>query len=276
MDHHARMTTRLSAESVTIGYGGRAILRDVSFELRAGELVALIGANGSGKSSLLRTLAGLHAPLRGVLRLAGLDPYACTANERARRLAIVLPGRSGIFGVDVLDLVALGRQPWTDRFGRLTAEDLRIVDRALDLAGVGALRDREVASLSDGECQNVMIARALAQDTPVLLLDEPTAHLDLIHRVRTVRLLAAQAHDNMRTVLFSTHDLRMALRHCDRLLIARRDGSLWYGTPVQGAGNGVIAAEFSGEGLRFDPDAGDLLPAPNEGPRSPEGRGGVL
>lgn len=254
------MSTLLHASQVSVGYGGNVLIANVELRLAAGELVALIGANGTGKSTLLRTLAGIQPSISGRVTYGTTDG-AIDAVERARRVAIVLTGRPRAGDLSVEALVALGRLPWTGRFGALRGDDQRIMDEAMERTGITALRSRTVDSLSDGECQQVMIARALTQATPVILLDEPTAHLDLTNRVRVMRLLKDLAHATQRAVLCSTHDVQLALDLCDSLLLVRHDlpvhtGTLWQGTPQEAVDVGVLAEEFNGPQVRFDPVAG--------------------
>jgi len=249
------MNAPLRAENLAIGHGKRSLLSGMDFAIYAGELVALIGVNGIGKSTLLRTLAGLRSALAGDVRVEGVPIAFLSASRRARRVAIVLTGRPATGQLDVETLVALGRQPWTGRWGRLSAEDHARVDRALRFAEADHLRGKALHACSDGECQKVLIARALAQDTPVLLLDEPTAFLDLPNRAAIVRMLRRIAQEERKAVLFSTHDLQLALDLSDRLLLLR-DGPLWNGTPAEAVASGTLEHAFSGTGIHFDAGGG--------------------
>jgi len=251
------MNSLLHTEALSVGYGKKAIVEGVDLRIGRGELVALIGVNGSGKSTLLRTLAGLQAPISGKVFCAGEGLHAMAVKERARQIAVVLTGRPQVGLLDVRTLVSLGRQPWTGRMGRLSAADERAVDEAMDHVGITAFARRGMDALSDGERQKVMIARALAQDTPLLLLDEPTAFLDLVNRVQVMRLLHRIAHDLGKAVLLSTHDLRAALDLADRIALVH-DRSVWVGSSEEAIASGVLAAAFQGEGLVFDPVTGTL------------------
>jgi len=199
----------IKCENLSIGYGTRVIQHDLSFELRDGELVALLGANGCGKSTLLRTLAGLQTPLAGT--------YSPVLNEKT--VALVLTERLSVESATVCDVVAMGRYPYTSFLGTLTAADHRIVDEAMEQVGVADLADSYYNDHSDGEKQRILIAKALAQQTPVILLDEPTAHLDLPSRIKTLKLLHDIAHIQNKTILISTHELDLALRTADRVLL---------------------------------------------------------
>ena len=255
-----RMKPLLATRSLSVGHGAHPLITDINCELRAGELVALIGVNGGGKTTLLNTLAGLHAPISGDVLLEDSPLRQMSAAQRARHIALVLTGRPQAGLLDVHTLVALGRQPWTGHFGRLSAEDLRQVDAAMEATGIAPFANRSLQHLSDGEAQRVMIARALAQDTPVILLDEPMAFLDLVHRVRLLRLLRELARTRSKAVLLSTHDLQTALDLCDRVLLIHGN-ALWSGSAQEARSSGVLQEVFAGEGLRFDPASGSFRPA---------------
>lgn len=250
------MKPLLHTEGLRIGHGPRVLQEDVRFGLEAGTLTALLGTNGIGKSTLLRTLAGLHAPLGGRVLMEGEDLTRLPMVERARRIAIVLTGRTRAEGLDVRTAVALGRSPWTGRWGRMSALDHELVEQALQLTGAQGLQDRMLVSLSDGEAQKVLLARALAQDTRVVLLDEPTAFLDLPNRVQLLRTLRQAVRDQGRAVLLSTHDLQLALDLCDGVLLMQRDRPLWQGTPAEAVTSGMLELVFAGTGISFDPGSG--------------------
>lgn len=246
------MKPPLHTTGLAIGYPNRPLITEAEFALRSGELVALIGVNGGGKSTLLHTLAGLHPPKAGEVFYSGERLGGMSAVDRARLVALVLTGSPAAGLMDVRTIVAMGRQPWTGHFGRLSEEDQRIIHNALDAVEVRHLATRSLRELSDGEAQRVMIARALAQDTPIMLLDEPMAFLDLVNRVRLLRTLRTLAHSGKKAILLSTHDLQSALDLCDRVLLIH-DGRLWSGTPLEAVGTGILQALFAAEGLRFDP-----------------------
>lgn len=199
----------IKCENLHIGYGSRVIQHDLSFVLNDGELVALLGANGCGKSTLLRTLAGLQPPLGG--------SYSPEPNETT--VALVLTERLSVESATVRDVVAMGRYPYTSFLGTLSPADHRIVDEAMKQVDVSDLADSFYNDHSDGEKQRILIAKALAQQTPVILLDEPTAHLDLPSRIKTLNLLRTIAHEQGKTILISTHELDLALRTADNVLL---------------------------------------------------------
>jgi iron complex transport system ATP-binding protein len=210
----------ISANNLTVGYGTHIVQRDMTFSLYEGEMVCMLGPNGCGKSTLLRTLAGLLPELGGSTSLSGL-----TRTERARRMALVLTERLTLENTSVHDVVAMGRHPYTSFLGGLTAEDDRCVAEALEAVGMSGYAGKMFNALSDGESQRVLIAKALAQQTPLILLDEPTAHLDLPNRLRILKLLYELAHGQGKTVLISTHELDLALRLSDRILLVSDHGT---------------------------------------------------
>lgn len=243
----------LITEKLAVGHGGSALLRDVDLRIPLGELVSVLGVNGIGKSTLLRTLAGLQAPMDGRVLVNDRDLRTLPAMERARLVSVALSGRPSIGLMDVRTLVGLGRQPWTGVFGGLSGTDERIVDTAMDRMGIAGLAQRAVQELSDGEMQQVLIARALAQHTPLLVLDEPTAFLDVANRVKLLQVLRSLTASKDRTVLFSTHDLQLALEVCDRVVLIDRDRRVWQGSPAEALASGALEQAFAREGLRFDP-----------------------
>lgn len=253
------LTPVLRARDLSVGYTGRPLASAMGFELRAGEVAALIGLNGSGKSTLLRTLAGLLPPLAGQVEIGGARLDSLIAQERSRRISAVLPARPRLGLMQVRALVELGRQPWTGAGGRLKEQDRRIVEEALEATGMTDLQERAFDTLSDGEAQKAMIARALAQDTPVMLLDEPTAHLDLVNRVTALQMLRTITDQRGRAIILSAHDLAVALDLCDRILLLH-DGTLWSGSPKEAMDTDRIASAFERDGMRFDPATGALRP----------------
>lgn len=201
----------VSTHSLTVGYGDKVVQRDLSFALQAGELVCMLGRNGCGKSTLLRTLAGLQPALSGTYDIADT--------------AVVLTDRITLENTTVREVVAMGRYPYTSFLGTLTTDDNRIIDEALQTVSILDFQFSLFNSLSDGEKQRVLIAKALAQQTQVILLDEPTAHLDLPNRILVLQLLRCLAHEQGKTILISTHELELALRLSDRILLLSDHGA---------------------------------------------------
>lgn len=217
----------ITLKNLVVGYPDGRHTRQLNHaaneEAHDGMLTCLIGANGAGKSTLLRTIAGFQSPLEGTVLLGGDDVRALSPRQRAERMAVVLTDRPDVMCTTVWEMVATGRAPFTGFWGRLSGKDRGIVTRSLRLVGIERMADRTVASLSDGERQKVMIAKALAQQTPVILLDEPTAFLDYPSRVEVMQLLLNIAHKEHKTVLLSTHDLDLALQTADRLWLFEKE-----------------------------------------------------
>lgn len=217
----------ITLKNLVVGYPDGRHTRQLNHaaneEARDGMLTCLIGANGAGKSTLLRTIAGFQLPIEGTVLLGGDDVRALSPRQRAERMAVVLTDRPDVMCTTVWEMVATGRAPFTGFWGRLSGKDRDIVTRSLRLVGIEWMADRTVASLSDGERQKVMIAKALAQQTPIILLDEPTAFLDYPSRVEVMQLLLNIAHEEHKTVLLSTHDLDLALHTADRLWLFEKE-----------------------------------------------------
>ena len=201
-------------ENISLSYGSRTILRDVSLHLHSGELCALIGRNGAGKSTLLRALTSHQNTI-----INGTPQHNLSAEQLAQSIAIVTTERIRIENLLVEDLVAMGRAPYTNWVGHMQDIDREIVGKAIEAVGMANFVGRDTSSLSDGELQRVMIARAIAQQTPIILLDEPTAFLDIPTRFEICRLLAELAHNQGKTIIFSTHDIDAALSVCDSVAI---------------------------------------------------------
>ncbi|MBN1122987.1 MAG: ABC transporter ATP-binding protein [Anaerolineae bacterium] len=251
------------AIDLTIGYdlpqrSETVVAKGLNLDLRAGELVCLIGPNGVGKSTLLRTLAGMQPLLWGEIRLMGDDLHSLRVREIARRLSIVLTERVDAGLLTASALVGLGRYPYTGWAGRFSPKDEEIVRWAIDVVGAGALANRLAAELSDGERQKIMIARALAQEPALMLLDEPTAYLDLPRRVEIMGLLRQLAHSTGRSILLSTHDLDLALRTADLIWLMSPGGGLHVGAPEDLILNGAFQETFRSEGVTFDPTSGSF------------------
>jgi iron complex transport system ATP-binding protein len=248
----------LRTRELAVGYGTRrsrrAVLERVNVQAHAGELVCLLGPNGIGKSTLLRTLARMQPALWGSIELGGADLRSITSAELARRLGVVLTERVMVEALPVRRIVELGRYPHSGWFGRITGQDRRAVDWAIDAVGARHLAERDFSRLSDGERQRVMIARALAQEPVLLVLDEPTAFLDVPSRVELMALLRRLTRDGALAVVVSTHDLELALRTADCVWLVMPGGEVIAGAPEDVVLAGGVAQTFDGRQIRFRPE----------------------
>ena len=243
----------LKTSQLAIGYTPQApILEHIEMKIPEGKLIGLIGVNGSGKSTLLRTLSGIQAPLKGEISLTGGSLNTLPASEMARHISVVLTGQHISQQLSVYELVALGRQPYTGWMGRLTENDHNQVVKALEAADICALQDRKCGTLSDGQLQRAIIARALAQDTAIILMDEPLSHLDLHHKAALLSLLETIAHKQQKTVIFATHEISHALPLCDAFMVIQ-DGSLRFDTTDTLITDGVFDTLFPSKNVVFDP-----------------------
>jgi iron complex transport system ATP-binding protein len=245
----------VQTQRLTVGYRRRretVVAADLSLSLADGEFVCLIGPNGAGKTTLIRTLAGMQKPLSGRVMLRGQDISRLTPNALARMLSVVLTDRIDPGMLTAREVVALGRHPHTGWDARLSDHDHAAVEDAIASVDALALADRPFRDLSDGERQKIMIARALAQSPTLLILDEPTAFLDLPRRVEVMRVLRRLASERQVAVLVSTHDLDLALRSADRLWLIHPGGTLSVGAPEDLVLDGSLADAFRSAGAVFD------------------------
>lgn len=212
----------ISLSHLIIGYSAsHPVITDIDLALRSGQLSCLIGENGIGKSTLLKTLTGFLPKLGGNLLLDGRDIQSYSQRELAREVSIVLTQKPDVQNLTIEEIIGLGRSPYTGFFGRLRAEDRLVVEDAIAAMGIEKLKGRMIQTLSDGERQKVMIAKALAQETSVILLDEPTAFLDFPSKAETFQTLRRMAYERDKLILLSTHDLELAVRFADNLLEVR-------------------------------------------------------
>ena len=250
----------IEGKNLTIGYrhGKReeVVHRNLNFRLCRGELTCLLGANGAGKSTLLRTLAAVQSPLAGDIFLLGRALSGYSPKERSRAIGIVLTDKTQAGGLSVRELVALGRQPHTGFFGRLSREDNEKIDHALRAVGIDDKASKYTAELSDGERQKVMIAKALAQETPVIFLDEPTAFLDFPSKVEIMQLLHHLSRSTNKTIFLSTHDLELALQIADKIWLMDKANGVTIGTPEDLSIDGCLSNFFSRKGIVFDMETG--------------------
>lgn len=209
----------ITLRNFSMGFGSRVLLDNVNQTFYKGQLTALIGRNGAGKSTLLRAIAGLNNRYSGEIVVDGHDIRTLSAPQKARLIAMVSTDKARVSRLRCEDIVAMGRAPYTNWIGRMQEIDREIVMKSLRSTGMESYAGRTMDTMSDGECQRIMIARALAQDTPIVLLDEPTSFLDLPNRYELCTLLATLAHQEGKTILFSTHELDIALKMTDSIAL---------------------------------------------------------
>ncbi len=244
-------------QNLSIGYQTKGkqkvVASGLSVAIKRGELTCLLGRNGIGKSTLLRTLSSFQPKLEGDILLCGQSIDRYTDKQLSRLIGIVLTEKPDIQNMSVEELVGMGRSPYTGFWGTLNAEDRRIVSEAIRLVGIDALKSRMVHTLSDGERQKVMIAKTLAQQTPIIYLDEPTAFLDFPSKVEMMQLLQRLAADEQKTIFLSTHDVELALQLADCLWLME-PGQLHVGSPRQLADAGALDRFITHDGIVFDKD----------------------
>ncbi len=257
--------TALEARSLTIGYKDskkvKTVQSNVNLNLHKGEVTCLLGLNGAGKSTLIRTLCGFQPPLGGQVMLNGKPLEAYSQSRFAREVGVVLTERTNAGGITVFELVALGRHPYTGFFGNLKETDYRIVGQAMEAAGIAHKSGSYVSELSDGERQKVMIAKVLAQECPVIVLDEPTAFLDVTARIETMVLLRKLAREQRKAILLSTHDIDSAIQMADSLWLLSKGKPVRSGSPEDLIMDGTIGEFFSKENITFDKATGKLSAA---------------
>ena len=240
-----------------IGYltkhGIRQVAEHINGAIRSGELTCLLGANGVGKSTLLRTLSAFQPKTAGEIFIEGREITDYTDKELSRRIGVVLTEKPDVRNMSVRELVSLGRSPYTGFWGTYSTEDLVIVDESIALVGIESLSRRMIHTLSDGERQKVMIAKALAQQTPVIYLDEPTAFLDYPSKVEVLQLLRHISLQAGKTIFLSTHDVELALQLADTIWLMTREEGVTIGTPQQLAQQGVLSRFIERDGISFDP-----------------------
>lgn len=241
----------IKLNDITLSFGSRKLIERASAHFECGRMTALLGRNGTGKSTLLRAIASLGEVQGGAIEIGGRELSELSNADLARMVAFVNTERVSVEAMTAYDLVAVGRSPYTDWSGRLRSSDHEAIERSIRIAGVEHLADRYVDTLSDGECQRVMIAKALAQDTPAILLDEPTSYLDMPNRYELCTLLGRLAHDEGKCVLFSTHELDIALTLSDNIALVDTPQLLYMPTREMIA-SGSIERLFDSPYIRFD------------------------
>lgn len=246
----------LKINNLSTGYrlkkGDKVVAKSLCSSLCCGKLTCLLGPNGSGKSTLLRTLAAFQQPLSGEVLVDDRPINSYSPQELAHIISIVLTDNSGITGIKAYDVIAMGRSPYTGFWGRLSTHDKEIIDQSITLTGVESLVNRRMQTLSDGERQKVMIAKAIAQHTPIIMLDEPTAYLDYPTKVQTMLLLRRLSHEHNKAILLSTHDLEHAIIAADDLWLLDKEKGLVSGTPRELGDSGKIGEYFDSEDMKYN------------------------
>ncbi len=245
----------LNTKYLNIGYGKKIVQNNLNLTASEGDLICLIGTNGSGKSTLLRTLSALQKPISGDIDIFGQKLHSLTQTQRSTTISLVLTDSIEIDKLSIYDLVAFGRYPYTNWAGKMNPEDQKIVNNALDQVNLLHKKDSYIDHVSDGEKQRAIIAKALAQDTPLVLLDEPTAHLDLPNRIEVMMLLKRLAKETNKTFILSTHELDLAIQISDKIWLF--DGNdVHIGIPEDLMVNGTFQNAFGKNSYYFDEQDG--------------------
>ncbi len=253
----------IETHGLSIGYilknrKKKLVHQNLDLKLLQGEVTCLLGLNGSGKSTLLRTLCGFQPPLDGDIYLSGKKIKSYSQENISLMIGVVLTEKTNAGGITVYELVSFGRHPYTGFFGVLKNKDHKVIEESLEAAGISHKAHNYVAELSDGERQKAMIAKVLAQECPIIILDEPTAFLDVTSRIETMVLLRKLAKEQNKTILLSTHDMDLAIQMGDYLWLLEKQRTVAYGSPEDLILNGEFESFFSKEGIFFDPSTGKL------------------
>jgi iron complex transport system ATP-binding protein len=251
----------LQTKDLAIGYpskkGNTMVASYINIELQKGELIGLVGANGIGKSTLLRTLTNVQKPLSGEVLINSKEINFYQPTELAKQMSLVLTEQIASKNLSVFELIALGRQPYTNWVGNLSDEDIAVVNKAIEQTNLEDLKHKKCYELSDGQLQKVMIARALAQDTDLIILDEPTTHLDMYHKAYILKLLQKLAKDTGKTILFSSHEIELAIQLCDTMIVMTNE-SVITDQPCNLISLGIFNSLFPEDLIAFDDKTGSF------------------
>ena len=234
----------LEAKKLTIGYKGKEIAQGINLVASAGQFISLLGQNGVGKSTLIRTLANMQPPLSGVVQLDGISLAELPKSQLATKVGIVTTKKVGTSNMTVYEMVSLGRYPYTNWFGKESQEDIEKVDAAISVCEIDYLKGSKLGEISDGQYQKTMIARAIAQDTDFIILDEPTAHLDIVNRKSVFKLLKKIITERNKGIIVSTHELDLAKEFSDELWLMDFNSPVMVGTPGRLQDEGAIDQIF--------------------------------
>ena len=249
----------LHTKNLTIGYTNKSnttiIAKNLNIYLSSGKLIGLIGANGIGKSTLLKTITGIIKPIEGNVFINEKSIKNYNSEDLAKELSIVLTEQLPPSNLSVYEIVALGRQPYTNWLGTLSNEDKIKIEEAIILTEINSFQHKKHFEISDGQLQKTLIARALAQDTDLIILDEPTTHLDLVHKVTLLKLLQKLTHKTGKTILYSTHDIDLAIQLCDEMIVIT-ENEVFQNEPCNLIADGVFNTIFKNENIQFDASHG--------------------
>lgn len=252
----------LHTTNLTIGYKNKSnsvtIAQNININLQSGKLTGLIGANGIGKSTLIKTITGIIKPIEGNVFLNEEPIDTFKPENLAKELSIVLTENLPPSNLSVYEIVALGRQPYTNWLGRLTSDDKNKIEEAITLTEINSFQLKKYYEISDGQLQKTLIARALAQDTDLIILDEPTTHLDLVHKVTLLKLLQKLSHETGKTILYSTHDIDLAIQLCDEIIIMNQTKT-FQDEPCKLIENDNFNSLFKNDSIEFDKKQGKFL-----------------
>ncbi|MGL2967368.1 ABC transporter ATP-binding protein [Flavobacterium sp. XGLA_31] len=255
-------TNVLQALNLTIGYdskkGKNTIAENLNLKLEQGQLISLVGGNGIGKSTLLRTLTGIQKPLAGKVMLNEKEIHSYEGTALAQHLSLVLTEKLPPSNLTVFELIALGRQPYTNWLGKLSGIDYEKITQAVELTHIEHLLNKKHHEISDGQLQIVLIARALAQDTPLIILDEPTTHLDLLHKVSVFKLLKKLSMETGKCILFSTHDIDLAIQLSDEMIVMT-ETEVVQDQPCNLISKGIFSTLFKDASIVFDGEKGKFI-----------------
>lgn len=251
----------LTSKDLEVGYRTQretiSVARSINFAMAEGEMAAIVGVNGIGKSTLLRTLARVQPELSGTIEVENTSIDKYHQKDWATKVSVVLTETLAAKNLSVQQLIGLGRNPYTNWIGTLSPTDIAKIQEAIDMMGLDELKNKKCHELSDGQLQKVMIARALAQDTSVILLDEPTTHLDLYHKVQILKLLREIAHTKKKTILYTTHEIDLAIQLCDKILIMEKNRNS-FGSPKALIRSEHFNRLFPADTIKFDSESGSF------------------
>ncbi len=255
----------IEVKNLELGYRANnektILLSNVSFSLTEGNLYAVLGSNGKGKTTLLQVLSGFIKPLNGKVFIQDKEISKFKPHELSKIISVIFTERPHIEYMSVFEMVSSGRTPYTGFYGKLSSTDIRVITNALSLTGILSLKYRKITTLSDGEYQKVLIAKSLAQETPIILMDEPATYLDVAAKINLMKLLRKLVLQEKKTIVISTHDIDLAIKYSDQILLFNDSKKLEYGTPEDLILSNILNQLFISEGLTFNKKEGTFIQA---------------